>query len=71
MPREEAARAKSSMCRIRYRSSSLRAGTKPRTALGAGSIERAIVLQLVQQVSHNINIVGSNDETRLIWPLFA
>ena len=40
----------------------MRAGTKPRTAPVAGSIECAIVLQLVQQIAHNIYVVRGNDK---------
>ena len=74
MLRLTATRHSSSTRRIRRRSSSFCGGTKPRTAL-AVSEEDAIVFQLVEQVTHNINVVRRNNEgagrTRLIWPLLA
>ena len=55
-------------------SSSFCGGIKPRTAL-AVSEEDAIVFQLVEQVTHNINVVRRNNEGAgrhaLIWPLLA
>ena len=44
----------------------MRAGTKPRTAPAAGSIECAIVLQLVQQVTHDIHVVRGNFEKQYV-----
>src|SRR5699024_3483417 len=65
MPRLWAARARSSMCRIRKRSLSFCGGMNPRAWRGASwpvSIERAIALQLVQQIAHDIHVIGGDDK---------